>query len=113
MHHKGLGLHMLSGSIRSGGGVLHDPRLIIWLWHICICWLWHTYVFAGCGIHVHVFAGCGIHVHVFAGCGISVAVGSGIYIFAGYGPSPCASSTLAAAWLFMVPALQGLYMFVI
>ena len=72
-----------------------------------------SYMYLLAVAYMYVFAGCGIHVHVFAGCGISVAVGSGIYIFAGYGPSPCASSTLAAAWLFMVPALQGLYMFVI
>ena len=85
---------------------------------VALCHFYESTYYAGsyariiaASLRIYVYAACGIY--GFAGCGISVAVGSGIYIFAGYGPSPCARSTLAAAWLFMVPALQGLYMFVI
>lgn len=60
MHDKGLGPHMLSGSICSGGDALCVPRLLMardyiltsWLkmwssyrlWHTCICLLWKTCV---------------------------------------------------------------------
>ena len=58
---------------------------IAWLWGILYCWLWGIYVLVGCGAYMYWLA---------------VA-----YTY------PVLWLMAAPAWLFMVPALPGLYMF--